>query len=336
MTTTAWHEDGSTLLLTPRAAVTASAWRHRHILNLDDFTPEEIELIFHITDAMKEVLARPIKKVPALRGKTVLTLFYENSTRTRLSFELAAKSLSADVSSLSAASSSVTKGESLIDTFQTLESLGADIIIIRHPQSGAPHLAAKHVRASVINAGDGWHAHPTQALLDMYTMKSHKGNLKGLKVVIIGDVKHSRVARSNIWGLTTMEAEVTVCSPPTLLPSGLERPSAFLPPVKIEPHIEKALQGADVVMVLRLQLERMQSGLLPSMREYINLYQLNESRLKLAKPDAIVMHPGPMNEGLEISSGVAHGAQSVINEQVANGVAVRMALLYLLAGSKKQ
>jgi aspartate carbamoyltransferase catalytic subunit len=284
---------------------------------------------------MKEVLARPIKKVPALRGKTVLTLFYENSTRTKLSFELAAKSLSADVSSLAASSSSVTKGESMIDTFQTLESLGADVVIMRHPQSGAPNIAAQHVKASVINAGDGWHAHPTQALLDMYTMRAHKGNLNGLKVTIIGDVKHSRVSRSNIWGLTIMGAEVTICSPPTLLPVGLKNSNSWFPTVRVEPNIERAIEGADVVMVLRLQLERMQSGLLPSMREYIQLYQLNEKRLALAKMDALVMHPGPMNEGLEIASKVAHCTQSVINEQVTNGVAVRMALLYLTAGGKK-
>lgn len=333
--TTTWHDDGSTLVLTPKAAVSAASWRHHHILDLDDFTPEEIDLVLHITDSMKEVLARPIKKVPALRGKTVVTLFYENSTRTRLSFELAAKSLSADVSNLSASSSSVTKGESLIDTFLTLESLGADIVIMRHPQSGAPDVAARNAKASVINAGDGWHAHPTQALLDMYTMKIHKGDLKGLKVTIIGDVKHSRVSRSNIWGLTTMGVEVTVCSPPTLLPVGLNKGDSLFPRIKVEPNIDKALKGADVVMVLRLQLERMQNGLLPSMREYIKLYQLNEERLSLAKTDALVMHPGPMNEGLEIESRVAHCAQSVINEQVTNGVAVRMALLYLLAGGKK-
>jgi aspartate carbamoyltransferase catalytic subunit len=333
--TTKWHEDGSTLLLPPKAAVTASAWRHHHILDLDDFTPDEIELILHISDSMKEVLARPVKKVPALRGRTVMTLFYENSTRTRLSFELAAKSLSADVSNLTASTSSITKGESLIDTLLTLESLGADVVIIRHPQSGAPNLAAQHIKGSVINAGDGWHAHPTQALLDMYTMNAHKGTIKGLKVTIIGDTKHSRVSRSNIWGLTIMGAEVTVCSPPTLLPVGLRQPGNHFPKVRIEPDINKAIEGADVVMVLRLQLERMQTGLLPSMREYIQLYQLNEERLKRAKPDALVMHPGPMNEGLEISTGAAHGSQSVINEQVANGVAVRMALLYLLAGGKK-
>ena len=333
--TTKWHEDGSTILLTPKAAVTASAWRHHHILDLDDFTPDEIELILHITDSMKEVLARPVKKVPALRGRTIMTLFYENSTRTRLSFELAAKSLSADISNLTASTSSVAKGESLIDTLLTLESLGADVVIMRHPQSGAPNLAAQHIKGSVINAGDGWHAHPTQALLDMYTMNAHKGFIKGLKVTIVGDTKHSRVSRSNIWGLTIMGAEVTVCSPPTLLPVGLSQSSGYFPEVRIEPDINKAIEGADVVMVLRLQLERMQSGLLPGMREYTQLYQLNEERLKLAKPDALVMHPGPMNEGLEISTGVAHGSQSVVNEQVSNGVAVRMALLYLLAGGKK-
>ncbi len=334
--TTTWHEDGSTLVLTPKAAITASAWRHHHILDLDDFTQDEIELVLHITDAMKEVLARPIKKVPALRGKTVITLFYESSTRTRLAFELAAKSLSADVSNLTASYSSVTKGESLVDTLLTLQSLGADIVVIRHPQSGAPNLASRHTQASVINAGDGWHAHPTQSLLDMYTIRAHKGSLQGLKAVFIGDTKHSRVSRSNIWGLTTMGAEVTLCSPPTLLPVGLDGSGTVFPKVKIESNIEKALKGADIIMVLRLQLERMQSGLLPSIREYIQLYQLNESRLALAKPEALVMHPGPMNEGLEISAGAAHCAKSVINEQVTNGVAVRMALLYLLAGGKKQ
>jgi aspartate carbamoyltransferase catalytic subunit len=333
--TTTWYEDGSTLILTPKAAVTASAWQHHHILDMDDFTPDEIELILHITDAMKEVLSRPIKKVPALRGKTVVTLFYEASTRTRLSFELAAKSLSADVSSLTASFTSVTKGESMVDTFLTLQALGADVIVMRHPQSGAPNIASQYVKASVINAGDGWHAHPTQALLDLYTMKAHKGKLQGLKVVIIGDVKHSRVAHSNIWGLTKMGAQVILCSPPTLLPVGLNNPGIYFPQVIIEPNIEKAVEGADVVMVLRLQLERMHSGLLPTMREYSQMYQLNQERLAMTKSDAIIMHPGPMNEGLEISSEVAHSEQSVINEQVTNGIAVRMALLYLLAGGRK-
>jgi aspartate carbamoyltransferase catalytic subunit len=330
---TTWKEDGSLALAHPPQA---DSWHHRHILDLDDFTADEIELVFHIADSMKEVLARPIKKVPALRGKNVITLFYESSTRTRVSFEMAAKSLSADVCNLAASSSSVTKGESLIDTCLTLQSLGADIVIMRHPQSGAPALAAGFTSARVINAGDGWHAHPTQALLDVYTIKLHKGSLKGLKVVIIGDTRHSRVARSNIWGLTTMGAAVTLCSPPTLLPAGLGQPGPMFPHVEVEPRIEKAIEGADVVMALRLQRERMLDGLLPSLREYMQLFQLDEARLALAKSDATVMHPGPMNEGLEISPGVAHCSQSVVNEQVANGVAVRMALLYLLAGSNKQ
>ena len=335
--TATWHEDDSILLVKPKeTAPTTSAWRHHHVLDLDDFSRDEIELVFQLADAMKEVLSRPIKKVPTLHGKTVVTLFYEASTRTRLSFELAAKALSADTSSLASATSSVTKGESLVDTLLTLQSLGADIVVMRHPQSGAPALAAKHTSASVINAGDGWHAHPTQALLDMYTIRAHKGNLEGLKAVIIGDTRHSRVARSNIWGMTTMGMEVTLCSPPTLLPFGIDKPNQFLPRVRIEPDIEQAIEGADVVMALRLQLERQQSGLLPSIREYIQLDQLNERRLARAKPDALVLHPGPMNEGLEISPAVAHGAQSVINEQVTNGVAVRMALLYFLAGSRRQ
>jgi len=313
---------------------TTPTWRHHHILDLDDFTREEIELVFQTTRAMKEILSRPIKRVPTLRGKTIVTLFYEPSTRTRLSFELAAKYLSADVVNLNASVSSVAKGESLIDTLGTLQALGADIIVIRHPHSGAPYIAARHIEASIVNAGDGWHAHPTQALLDLYTLYEHKANLNGLKAVIIGDIMHSRVARSNIWGLTTMGIGVTLCCPPTLLPIGLGEEQ--LPPVKIEPNIELALDGADMVMTLRLQLERQKSGLLPSIREYINLYQLTEARLARAKPDALVFHPGPVNEGVEISPTVAHGPQSVIKEQVANGVAVRMALLYLLTGGHKQ
>jgi len=333
---TTQREENPTLLIKPEVPLTTSIWQHRHIIDLDDFTQDEIELVFHIADAMKEVLSRPIKKVPTLRGKTVTTLFYEPSTRTRLSFELAAKNLSADVSNLSASISSVTKGESLVDTLVTLQALGADIVVMRHPQSGAPSIATKYIEASIINAGDGWHAHPTQALLDLYTIRAHKGDLKGLKAVIIGDIMHSRVARSNIWGLTTMGVEVTLCGPPTLLPTGLDKPYHNFPKVSIEPDIELALDGADVIMALRLQLERQQSGLLPSVREYIQLYQLTESRLARAKPGVVVLHPGPINEGVEISPGVAHGPQSVINEQVTNGVAVRMALLYLLAGSRKQ
>jgi aspartate carbamoyltransferase catalytic subunit len=326
----------TTQQIKPVAPKPAAIWQHRHILDVDDFSREEIELVFHTTQAMKEVLSRPIKRVPALRGKTLITLFYEPSTRTRLSFELAAKNLGADAANLSAPASSVAKGESLVDTLSTLQALGADIVVMRHPHSGAPYIAAKYVEASIVNAGDGWHAHPTQALLDLYTIHEHKGNFKGLKAVLIGDITHSRVARSNIWGLTTMGAEVTLCSPPTLLPFGLGGQHQHLPPVSIEHDIELALDGADVVMALRLQLERQQSGLLPSIREYIQLYQLTEARLARAKPDALVLHPGPVNEGIEIASAVAHGPQSVINEQVTNGVAVRMALLYILAGSQKQ
>ena len=316
--------------------LTTQIWQRHHILDLDDFTGEEIELVFHITDAMQEVLSRPIKKVPTLRGKTIVILFYEPSTRTRLSFELAGKNLSADVVNLSASTSSATKGESLVDTLGTLQALGANVVIMRHPQSGAPYIAAEYLEASILNAGDGWHAHPSQALLDLYTIHAHRGSLKGLKVVIVGDIMHSRVARSNIWGLIIMGAEVTLCCSPTLLPAGLDEKPDFFPRVNIEPDIERALDGADAVMILRLQLERHLEGLLPSIREYIQLYQLNESRLARAKPGALVLHPGPINEGVEISPAVAHGPQSVIDEQVANGVAVRMALLYLLAGSKKQ
>ncbi len=319
----------------PEILATTPVWQHRHILDLDDFAPAEIELVLETTDAMKEVLSRPIKKVPVLRGKTVITLFYEPSTRTRSSFELAAKNLSADVISLSAQASSTVKGESLVDTLATLEALGADIVVMRHSYSGAPYIATRHMRASMVNAGDGWHAHPTQALLDLYTIREHKGGFKGLKAVIIGDIKHSRVARSNIWGLTAMGAEVSVCCPFTLLPAGLDVVQHHFPKVHIEPEIESALCGADVVMTLRLQLERQQSGLLPSIREYVKLYQLTEARLAKAKADAIVLHPGPVNEDIEISLAVAQGPQSVINEQITNGVAVRMALLYLLAGGSR-
>jgi aspartate carbamoyltransferase catalytic subunit len=335
MIRTTQQKDNPTLAIKTKVPATASVWQHHHILDLDDFTPEEIELVFQIANAMKEVLSRPIKKVPTLRGKTIVTLFYEPSTRTRVSFELAAKNLSADVVNLTATASSATKGESLVDSLSTIQALGADIVVMRHPQSGAPYIAAKYLEVSIVNAGDGWHAHPTQALLDLYTIREHKGHLKGLRVVIVGDIMHSRVARSNIWGLTTMGAEVTLCAPPTLLPTGLDSQQHHFPQVNLEPDIEHALDGADVVMALRLQQERQQSGLLPSLREYVQRYQLNESRLGRAKPDALVMHPGPVNEDIEISPTVAHGPHSVINEQVTNGVAVRMALLYLLAGSQK-
>ncbi len=311
-----------------------AVWQHRDVLDVDDFSAAEIELVFETASAMKDVLARPIRKVPTLRGQTVVTLFYENSTRTRVSFELAAKYLSADVSNLSAQASSVTKGESLVDTLATLEALGANIVVMRHPLSGAPYVAAKHSRANIINAGDGWHAHPTQALLDLFTIREHKGSIKGLKVTIVGDIKHSRVAHSNIWALNTMGAAVTLCGPPTLIPYGLDDPGEHFPRVTVAEDIESAVEGADVVMALRLQKERQQAGLLPSTREFVQRYKITPERLKLAHPDALVLHPGPVNEEIEISQSVANGAQSVINEQVTNGVAVRMALLYLIAGTK--
>jgi aspartate carbamoyltransferase catalytic subunit len=307
-------------------------WRHHHILDLDDFSTEEIELVFDTSDAMREVLSREIKKVPTLRGKTMATLFYEPSTRTRVSFEMAARSLSADVVNLATSASSVVKGESLIDTASAIESLGADVVVIRHYQAGAPYLVARHVKASVVNAGDGAHAHPTQALLDLYTIRRRRGGVAGLKVIIVGDIKHSRVARSNIWGLKKMGAEVSLCAPPTLLPLGLDQ--AF-PSVAVEPELDRAIEGADVVMALRLQRERQQHGLLPSIREYVRLYQVNEERLRKAKPDALVLHPGPVNEGIELTPEVVYGMQSVIRQQVENGVAVRMALLYLLIGGPR-
>ncbi len=315
-----------------------SVWQHRHILDLDDFTREEVELVFEITDAMAEILTRDVKRVPTLRGKTIVTLFYEPSTRTRASFELAAKNLSADTVSLDASKSSVVKGESLVDSLRTIQALGADVIVMRHSQSGAPYLATEHLRTSIINGGDGWHAHPSQALLDLYTIRRHLRELANLKVVIVGDIMHSRVARSNIWGMTTMGAKVVLCAPPTLLPRGLADfiSRCQLPNVGVESKIESALEGADVVMPLRLQRERQQSGLLPSLREYIQRYQLTEERLSLAKPYALVLHPGPMNEGIEIRPEVAYGTHSVIEEQVTNGVAIRMALLYLIAGGKNK
>jgi aspartate carbamoyltransferase catalytic subunit len=308
------------------------------VLDLDDFSAEEVRLVLDTTDTMKEVLARDVPRVPALRGMTVTTLFYEASTRTRASFELAGKVLGADVMNLTASGSSVEKGESLIDTVRTLRAIGADIIIMRHKMSGAPYVAARHTDAHVINAGDGWHAHPTQALLDLYTMRSYLGDLRGRKIVIVGDILHSRVVRSNLWGLTAMGANVVISGPPTLIPAGLgdcnpnvTSGTAALPRVTLEPDFDHAVEDADVVMALRLQEERMASGLLPSLREYSRLYQVNAARLRRAKPDALVMHPGPMNEGVEIAADVAHGPQSRIEEQVTNGVAVRMALLYLLA-----
>jgi aspartate carbamoyltransferase catalytic subunit len=314
----------------------SSTWRHQHILDLDDFTREEIILVFKIADAMAEILSREVKRVPTLRGKAVVNVFFEPSTRTRVSFELAAKSLGADTVNLDVSKSSVAKGESLIDSLRTIQSLGADVIVMRHSQSGAPYLATRYLDTCIVNAGDGSHAHPSQSLLDMYTIARHTGRLDNLKVVIIGDIMHSRVARSNIWGMSTMGVHLVLCAPSTLLPLGL--PDFLnryrLSNVNIESKLELALAGADVVMPLRLQLERQKKGLIPTLREYIQQYQLNPDRLCLAKSNALVMHPGPMNEGVEISPEVAYSHQSVIEEQVSNGIAIRMALFYLLIGGK--
>jgi aspartate carbamoyltransferase catalytic subunit len=313
-------------------------WRHRHLLDVDVLSWAEIELVMRTSDAMREVLARPIAKVPALRGRNVTILFYEASTRTRVSFEVAAKNLSADVVNIAAATSSVTKGESLVDTIRTVEALGAQLLVIRHPVSGAPYLAADTFSGSVLNGGDGWHAHPTQALLDLYTLRSRfeGGSLAGRKIVILGDILHSRVARSNLWTLTAAGADVWLCGPATLL-RGFEawasRGAASGRRFHVTTSIADALRDADAVMALRIQKERMASGLLPSLREYAARYGLTRERLAAARPGAVVMHPGPMNEGVEIAPDVAAGSQSLIEEQVRNGVAVRMALLYLLAGT---
>jgi aspartate carbamoyltransferase catalytic subunit len=316
----------------------AVPWRHRHLLDLDVVTWPEIELVMRTADAMREVLARPIAKVPALRGRNVTILFYEASTRTRVSFEVAAKNLSADVVNIAAATSSVSKGESLVDTVRTVEALGADLLVIRHPVSGAPYLAADNFGGGVLNGGDGWHAHPTQALLDLYTMRERLdgGSVAGRKVAILGDVLHSRVARSNIWSLTAAGADLWLCGPPTLM-RGFEAwagaGAAGGRRFTVTTNTADALRDADVVMALRIQRERMASGLLPSLREYAARYGLTRERLALARPGALVMHPGPMNEGVEIAPDVAAGPQSVVTDQVTNGVAIRMALLYLLAGA---
>jgi aspartate carbamoyltransferase catalytic subunit len=319
-------------------AVSIGQWRHKHVLDLDDFSREEINLIFEITDAMVEVLARDVKKVPTLRGKTIATMFFEPSTRTKASFELAAKYLGADTVSLDAARSSVAKGESLVDSLRTLQALEVDAIIMRHPCSGAPYIAAQNLEISIINAGDGSHAHPSQGLLDLYTMKKHLKDLGGKKVVLVGDIMHSRVARSNIWGSRSFGVKLTLCAPPTLLPHGLKQmlDKCGLDHVTIEHDIDKAIENADIVMPLRLQKERQQSGLISSIRTYVRQYQVNSERLERANPSVLVMHPGPMNEGIEISHEVAYSRRSLIEQQVTYGVAVRMALLYLIAGGKNR
>jgi aspartate carbamoyltransferase catalytic subunit len=307
----------------------------KDVLDLDDFTADEIEQVLDTAEAMREVMSRPIRRVPPLRGKTIVNLFYEPSTRTRISFELAAKNLSADVVNVSASGSSVEKGESLIDTVRTLQALGADVVVMRHQLAGAPYLVAQHLRGSVVNAGDGWHAHPTQALLDAFTIRQKLGQIEGLQVLIVGDILHSRVARSNVWCLSHLGARVTLCGPPTLMPDfGTNGHRAGLPAVEVCYDLDKCVARADVIMALRIQKERQDAGLVPSLREYARLYQVNEKRVERARSGVLVMHPGPMNEGVEIASEVARGAQSVIEDQVTNGVAIRMALLYLLAGER--
>lgn len=302
----------------------------RHILDLDDWTVAEFQHVLSTAAQMKDVLARPVKQVPTLRGKIVVNMFWEESTRTRVSFELAAKALSANVLTVGAKDTSVKKGESLVDTVRTVQALGADYIVLRHAQSGAPYLVAQHFRGSVLNAGDGRHAHPSQALLDLFTIQERLGEIEGKKVVIVGDILHSRVARSNLWALTTMGAQVTLCAPPTLLGPAHYWQTAW-PNVALSHNLDEAAEGADVLMALRLQHERMEGGLLPSLREYSQRFGLSAERVGRASRKVIVMHPGPMNEGVEIAPEVATGPHSVIEAQVTNGVAVRMALFYLLA-----
>lgn len=299
----------------------------KHLLGLEELSAQEIELFLNTARSFKEVLERPIPKVPTLRGKTVANLFFEPSTRTRLSFELAEKRLSADTVSFSASGSSMSKGESLKDTARNVEAMQIDIIVIRHRSSGAPHFLARSLECSVVNAGDGMHEHPTQGLLDIFTIREYKKRIEGLKVVIVGDIAHSRVARSNIWGLSKLGAKVVVCGPRTLIPLEVERLG-----VQVTSDISDALADADVVNVLRIQLERQESSLFPTAREYSRCFGITRERLLAAKKDVLVMHPGPMNRGVEIAQDVADGPFSVILEQVTNGVAVRMAVLYLLSG----
>ncbi|GJL57435.1 MAG: aspartate carbamoyltransferase [Nitrospirales bacterium] len=299
----------------------------KDLLTIAALSADQIQLILTTAESLKEVGGRDIKKVPALRGKTVVNLFFEPSTRTRTSFELAAKRLSADVINFSPSSSSMVKGETLVDTARNIEAMQADIIVLRHPSPGAAENLARSVGSSVINAGDGWHEHPTQALLDVFTIKEKKGRVSGLVIVIVGDIAHSRVARSNILALTKLGAEVRVVAPPTMIPFGLEHLG-----VEIFYNLDEALINTDVIIMLRLQRERLGRTLLPSLREYAKLFCLTPERLKLAKPDVIVMHPGPLNRGVEISPSVADSTVAVILDQVTNGVSVRMALMYLLSG----
>ncbi|HEY5726372.1 MAG TPA: aspartate carbamoyltransferase catalytic subunit [Methylomirabilota bacterium] len=305
------------------------SWKRKDLLSMQDLDAAEIIDVLDTASSMKEIAAREIKKVPTLRGKTVVNLFYESSTRTRTSFEIAGKWLSADVINFSASGSSADKGESLLDTARNIEAMSPDVVVVRHKAAGAPALLARHLRCGVINAGDGAHEHPTQALLDLLTIREKKGHLEGLNVTIVGDVMHSRVARSAIHGMKTMGMTVTVAGPPTLIPPACQELG-----VKVSHRLDEAIAHADVVMMLRLQHERMQAGLIPSVREYSRIWGLGLDKLEHCRPDVLIMHPGPVNRGVELSPEVADGPFSVILDQVANGVAVRMAVLYLLAGSK--
>ncbi|MCK5124941.1 MAG: aspartate carbamoyltransferase catalytic subunit [candidate division Zixibacteria bacterium] len=299
----------------------------RHLLGLEGVPKKDIDLILDTSVSFREVLDRPIKKVPPLRGKTVVNLFYEPSTRTRISFDLAEKRLSADSISFSASTSSVKKGESLKDTVRNIEAMKIDMVVVRHKSPGAPYYLTQCLEANIINAGDGPHEHPTQGLLDIFTMRQKYGKIKGLRVLLVGDIKHSRVARSNIWGLKTLGASVAICGPTTLLPYEAEKMG-----VDVYTHIDEALEGVDVVNILRIQLERQQAGLFPSQREYTNLFGISKERLHRLNKNYTIMHPGPMNRGVEISNDVADSPQSVILDQVTNGQAVRMSVLYLLSG----
>ena len=300
-------------------------------MGLEELDRQEVELILATADSFKEVSTRAIKKVPALRGQTVVNLFYEPSTRTRVSFEVAAKRLSADVINIAVETSSVKKGESLIDTGRNIQALRADIIVLRHGCSGAARLLSRHLDISVVNAGDGWHEHPTQALLDIFTIKEKLGKIEGVGVAIVGDIAHSRVARSNIWGLSKLGAKVTVCAPKMLIPAAIEELG-----VRVTHDIDDALKGADAVNVLRMQFERDENRAFPSQLEYFKKYGITQERLEGLKNNFLVMHPGPLNRGIEISSEVADGANSVILEQVTNGIAVRMAVLFLVSRAKEK
>ena len=305
-------------------------FKRKDLLGIEDLSPEEIIFILDTTKSFREILERPIKMVPTLRGKTVANLFFEPSTRTRLSFELAEKRLNADALSFSSVGSSVAKGETLLDTAKNILAMKVDCFVLRHVSPGAPHLLARELDVSVINAGDGAHEHPTQALLDLYTIRERKGRIKGLKMAIVGDITNSRVARSNIWGMGKLGAEVRVCGPPTLIPPDIEKMG-----VKVSYSPEEALEGVDVIMMLRIQKERQKGSLPPSLNEYREFFSLTEERLDLAREDVLVMHPGPVNRGVELPARIADGGKSIILDQVTNGVAVRMAILYLLLGRRR-